>query len=199
MRKGNPFGWVGWSLFAVGLVMASPSRAHDLVEIGASSTGQLQAHHHIDLPIVLPVSPFSSIPGFATAEMAFHGLAENNPSHGLFTLVNSANVQLTLVSSAQNAHMLNQTTLGNLAPGESLTFGGGPFDYHSVVYLDSGIPGVPYPMTFRLHDAAGIYSDSAPFTLTFTPVPEPSWSMMVVAGGALMLTRRRFVLQPARV
>ena len=43
------------------------------------------------------------------------------------------------------------------------------FDSHPLWNITQGTPGQPLSLTLRLHDAAGLYTDSDEFTVSFTP------------------------------
>jgi len=49
--------------------------------------------------------------------------------------------------------------------------GTAPFDTHPLWNLVSGRLGVSYSLTLKLHDVNGVYADSDPIVLTFTPEP----------------------------
>jgi len=55
--------------------------------------------------------------------------------------------------------------------GESFYVGVAPFNTHPVWNLLGGRPGDWFSLTLRFRDLNGVYSDSGPFVLSFTPLP----------------------------
>ena len=58
-----------------------------------------------------------------------------------------------------------------MQPGESFFIGPPIFDTHPVWNLVKGAPGNSYSLTLRIEDVNGIYTDSEPFVVSFTPEP----------------------------
>ena len=56
---------------------------------------------------------------------------------------------------------------------ESFYIGPPPFDTHPIWNIVTGTAGNVYSLTLKLHDLNGVYPDSAPFDLSFTPMPIP--------------------------
>ena len=52
--------------------------------------------------------------------------------------------------------------------GENFFVGPPYFDTHPIWNLVTGTPGNTYSLALKLHDVNGVYSDSDPFTLSFT-------------------------------
>ena len=63
----------------------------------------------------------------------------------------------------------NDTGSGFMGIGESYFIGPPPFDNHPIWNLLGGSPGSAYSLTLRFHDSNGVYPDSAPVILSFTP------------------------------
>ena len=60
-----------------------------------------------------------------------------------------------------------------LTIGESYFIGPAPFDVHPIWHIANGTPGNLYSLTLRVYDTNGVYADSEPLVLTFTPEAAP--------------------------
>jgi hypothetical protein len=79
-----------------------------------------------------------------------------------------------------------------MAVGDNFFVGSAPFDTHPIWNLVNGTPGQSYSLTLKMRDLNGVYSDSAPFSLDFTAIPEPASVVWLgfAAFGLLRLRRR---------
>jgi hypothetical protein len=55
--------------------------------------------------------------------------------------------------------------------GDTFFIGPSPFDTHPIWNIVNGTPGSTYSLTLKLRDLNGVYPESAPFGLNFTPNP----------------------------
>ncbi len=79
--------------------------------------------------------------------------------------------------------------------GSTFPFGATPDgQFHlDIFYAGNGPVGSLYSATFQLVDPSGLQSDSAPFTLGFVVVPEPTMLALVCLGVTAMMRRTRAV------
>lgn len=119
-------------------------------------------------PVELPVSIFPGIPGYADAEPAFHSTILDEPDEDLFQLSTAADFRFILLAKAPGMEVWNGT--GYMETNETYSLGASPFDNHPLWNLVNGTPGNTYALTLKLRDVNGVYPDSAPFVLSFTPV-----------------------------
>ena len=164
-----------------GLVVTfAPSAISQESEIlaGRNSTGLLKIDIEFPLPLVLPAAIYAGIPGYATGELGFHSTQFDDPSNDFFQLSPSADFRLILM--AHDPGMEIWTGTQYLAAGDSFYIGPPPFDTHPIWNLTNGVPGVVYSLTLKLHDLNGIYADSDPFELSFTP-PVPIVAIQITS------------------
>ena len=136
--------------------------------VGRTSAGTLVVRIEFDEPLVLPVSVFPGIPGYATGAVGFHSTILDEPTNDFFQLSTAADFRLILLDKDPGMEIWNGT--GYMAVGDSFYVGPSPFDTHPVWDLVSGTPGIAYSLTLKLHDLNGVYPDSDPFQLSFTAV-----------------------------
>jgi len=77
--------------------------------------------------------------------------------------------------------------------GSTFAFGAAP-DGHfhlDLIYAGNGPIGTLYSATFQLVDPSGLQSDSAPFTLGFVVIPEPTTLALVFLGVTAKMRRTR--------
>jgi hypothetical protein len=146
------------------------ARAENEIDVGHSAAGQLKVEISFELPLGLPVSPFPGMPGYATGEVGFHSTAADNPAQDFYQLSTSSDFRLVLQSKDPGMEVWNDHGTAFMTNGESFFVGTAPFDTHPIWNIVSGTPGNSYSLTFIVRDLNGIYSNSAPFTLSFTPV-----------------------------
>src|SRR4029079_14275905 len=63
----------------------------------------------------------------------------------------------------------NDTGSGFVPVGGAFYIGPPVFDTHPVWNIVTGTPGTIYTMTIKVHDVNGVYTDSEPTVLSFTP------------------------------
>jgi hypothetical protein len=145
--------------------------AEDDIVLGHNAAGQLKVQVGFDEPLGLPVSVFPGIPGYATGAMGFHSAALDQPSNDFFQVSPAADFRFILLTNDPGMEVWNDHGSGYMTNGESFYVGVAPFDTHPVWNLLGGRPGDWSSLTLRFRDLNGIYLDSDPFVLSFTPIP----------------------------
>ena len=148
----------------------SPLLAEQEILAGRSAAGQLKIAIDFDQPIALPRSIFPGISGYATGELGLHSTILDEPANDFYQLSPAADFRFILLAKDAGMEVWNDTGSGYMGIGESFYVGPAPFDTHPIWNIVSGIPGNSYSLTLKLHDLNGVYSDSTPFVLTFTPI-----------------------------
>jgi hypothetical protein len=143
----------------------------DEIHVGRSAAGQLVVHADIPAPIVLPASIFSGITGYATGEVGMHTVSFDEPDEDIFQVSTAARFQFVLLSKDHGVEVWNDTGSGFMNVGEAYRVGQAPFDVHPVWNIVNGTPGQSYSLTMKFQDVNGVHSESAPFVMSFTPVP----------------------------
>jgi hypothetical protein len=148
----------------------SQSLAHEeqVIVVGRNAAGELVVDSDFDQPVELPVSIFPGIPGYATGELALHSTILDDPTNDFFQLSAAADFRFILLAKDPGMEVWNGT--GYLGTSEVYSIGTSPFDVHPVWNLVNGTPGTEYALTLMLRDLNGVYPDSEPFVLSFTPV-----------------------------
>jgi hypothetical protein len=186
-------------LAVIGLGMMLVS-AEVEIEVGHNTANQLVVQIGFNQPLGLPVSVFPGWPGFATGEVGLHSAAADDPAGDFFQLSPAADFRFMLVSKDPGMEVLNDHGSAYMSIGESFFIGTAPFDTHPLWNITNGIAGSPYSITIKVHDLNGVYSDSAPVTMIFTPDP-PVLSIIKAAPGFVTLSwappTPGFVLQSA--
>jgi len=146
--------------------------AHEELElvVGRSAAGELKVERHFTQPVELHESIFPGITGFATGELAFHSTILDEPAEDFFQLSTAANFRFVLLAKDPGMEVWNDTGSGYMATNATFFIGPAPFDAHPIWNLVNGIPGNSYSLTLKLRDLNGVYPDSEPFVLSFTPV-----------------------------
>jgi hypothetical protein len=156
---------------AFGLVAnVSPLRAEDELDVGRTASGQLKIQPGFTPPLVLPVSIFPGISGYATGAVGFHSVFFDDAANDFFQLSTDADFRLILVAKDPGIEIWNDHGSGYMAVGDSFYVGPAPFDTHPIWNIVSGTPSHSYAITLKFHDLTGIYPDSTPFAVSFTPV-----------------------------
>lgn len=151
------------------LVALRASAQEEEIHVGRTAAGQLKVEVEFTQPLPLPVSVYPGITGYATANVGLHSTIFDDPTNDFFQPSTSANFRFILVAKDPGMEVWNDTGSGYLGIGESFNIGPPPFDTHPVWNLPGGSPGVAYSLTLRFHDSNGVYPDSAPVILSFTP------------------------------
>ena len=141
------------------------------MNVGHNAAGQLQVQVDFEQPLGLPVSVFPGSPGYATGEVGFHSTPSDDPANDFFQLSPAADLRFILVARDPEMEVWNDHGSAYMTVGESFFCGTAPFDTHPLWNLVSGRLGVSYSLTLKLHDVNGVYADSDPIVLTFTPEP----------------------------
>lgn len=168
-------------------VLAGPVEHEEDTLIGRTSNGQLGVV--VNSPGLNELFPVSGLlRGWAGDEPGFTATDAFVPTEDLFPLGAGALVRLELVSIDPALKVWSPGFTALLdAPGESFLLGGAAFDTHATFHVDSSDPAfesgaIAYSATFRAFDAGETgYSASDPFTLQFTPVPEPATALTLAA------------------
>ena len=158
-----------WGLVSVLTSTVLPTLAHEeqVIVVGRSAGGELRIHSDFDQPVELPVSIFPGMPGYATGELALHSTILDDPTNDFFQLSVAADFRLILLAKDPGMEVWGGTSY--LGTNDSLFVGASPFDVHPIWNLVNGTPGDAYSLTLKLRDLNGIYPDSSPFVLSFTP------------------------------
>lgn len=144
------------------------------VHVGRSAAGQLKVQAEFPQPHELEMSVFPGITGYATGLVGVHSTELDEPTNDFFQLAITANLRFVLLAKDAGIEMWNDTGSGYLGISGTFYVGQPPFDTHPIWNIVTGVPSVEYSLTLKLHDVNGIYSDSDPFVLSFTPVsPQP--------------------------
>lgn len=144
---------------------------HGEIGVGRTAGNRLVPHMHFDQPVVIPRSVFPGITGFATGAIGFESVPADEPDEGLFALDPGSDVGVRLVGVEPEGEVRIYNGLVLLAVGESLRFGPPFFDFHVLMSIPSpqAVHGDEFTLSFVLHDASGVHSDSEEFTLSLTP------------------------------
>ena len=155
------------------LLLAAPFSmlAEDELEIGRNSLGQLKVQVGFEQPFGLPVSVFPGWPGYATGEVGFHSAAFDEPTNDFYQLSLASDLRFILLAKDPGMEVLNDHGSAYMNVGESFFVGQPAFDTHPLWDLVTGQIGGAYSLTLQFHDVNGIYSDSDPIVLSFTPEP----------------------------
>jgi len=155
----------------------SPALAHEeqVLSVGRNAAGEVIVDSDFPQPVELPVSIFPGIPGFATGELAFHSTILDEPDEDFFQLSTAANFQFVLLAKDPGVEVWNDNASAFMAVNETHSIGAPIFDTHPIWNIVNGVPGNSYSLTLKLQDLNGVYPDSEPFVLSFTPVETRPW------------------------
>ena len=161
--------------------------------VGHTSAGQLKISADFPRPVMLDLSIFPGIPGYAFGELAFHSTLLDEPALDLyqFPVSPDSDFRFILLAKDPGVEVWNDTGSGFLPVGGSFYIGVAPFDTHPIWNITTGTPGQTYTMALKLHDLNGFYTDSDPLVLSFTAVPQPRTAAAGVLGLVALLLRRR--------
>jgi len=178
-------------LFLVEVTLAngiSCAFAEHEVDIAHTAAGQLKVEIEFQPPLVLRPSVFPGIIGYATGEVGFHSVIFDDPTNDSFQLSTDADFRFILVARDPGMEVWNDHGSAYMTNGESFYIGVPPFDTHPVWNIVSGVPGNNYSLTLKLRDLNSIYPDSAPFTLSFTPIAPPQLAIADNHDGTITVT-----------
>jgi hypothetical protein len=105
--------------------------------------------------------------------MGFHSTILDDPTNNAYQLSNSADLHFILLAKTPGMEVWNDHGSGFMQTNEAFYIGVPPFDTHPVWNLLTNAPDGTNALVLQLHDVNGVYSDSMPFTLTFTPLVPP--------------------------
>ena len=170
--------------------LAAQASAHNPINIARTAGGQLTHHIHAQQPEPLNPSVFPEYPGWADFDVAIEALDKDHEDDGLFTLDSAANIDLRVVAADQGVRVAFALA-EFIEPGTSFNLGHSYFHFHPAWNIFEGEIGHIYEITFQLHDRTGMYADSEPFNVSFTPIPAPAGIVAMSLGFAACTRRRR--------
>ncbi len=163
-----------WLLAAIFALATMPVTAHEaVIVVDRTAAGQINVEVTVEQPHELAPSIFPGIAGYATGELGIHSTVFDDVTNDSFQLSTLSDFRLILLAKDSGMEILNDTGSAFMTNGESFYVGVPPFDTHPLWNLVSGTPGNEYSVTLKFHDLNGIYPDSAPFMLSFTPLIAP--------------------------
>ncbi|MSU57424.1 MAG: hypothetical protein EXS35_04465 [Pedosphaera sp.] len=154
-------------VIAAGMSLAS---AEEEIMIGRSAGGQLKVQLDIAQPLPLEASVFPGISGYATGAVGIHSAVYDDPTNDFFQLSTAADFRFVLVAKDPGMEVWNDTGSGFMATNDMFFIGPAPFDTHPIWNIVNGTPGNAYSLTIKVRDVNGVYPESGPFVLSFTPV-----------------------------
>jgi hypothetical protein len=152
------------------VLVGLPALAEEEILAGRSAAGQLKVEVEFVQPLTLEASIFPGISGYATGELGFHSTILDDPASDFFQLSTAADFQFILLAKDPGMEVWNYNASGYLGINETFFIGPPPFDTHPIWNIVNGTPGHAYSLTLKLRDVNGVYPDSAPFVLSFTPL-----------------------------
>ena len=156
---------------ALMLFIAWPVLAEEQeVLAGRSAAGLLKVNVEFTPPLELEASIFPGISGYATGEVGVHSTILDDAASDFYQLSTAADFRFILLAKDPGMEVWNDTGSGYMATNDAFNIGPPPFDSHPIWNLVNGTPGHAYSLTLKLHDVNGVYADSAPFVLSFTPL-----------------------------
>ena len=145
--------------------------AHEeAIEIGRTFGGQLRVAEVFNPPVGLPRSPFPGITGQATGAIGIHSVLLDDPGEDLYQISPAADSRFILVAKQPGMEVWNDHGSGFMNVGESFYIGPAPFDTHPIWNITAPTNGIVYTLTLMIHDVNGVYQDSDPIVLEFTPI-----------------------------
>jgi MYXO-CTERM domain-containing protein len=178
------------ALALVGWAGVSGALGHEIVLlVGHNAAGQLKIDADLDHPVVMPVSPFPEVPGYFGSDPAFHSAIGDDVAGDLYELSLTSSLRWVLVGKDPGMEVFKDGGGGYMGVGETYFLGPPQFDVHPSWNLVNGVVGQEYGMTIKVVDTNGVYAESAPMEVSFTPAPEPG-VIGLVGLGALVLGRR---------
>jgi hypothetical protein len=169
----------------VGLVANPFSVAHELL-VGQVD-GQIVMHFEEE-PFELVESEIPGFPGFADVNPGFVALSSQMPD--LSPLPSGADLEWELLGHMPQILVLNDAGTAYMNVGDTFHIGTPIFHSHPLWHSPNGVPGEVYTLSLRLHDLAGLLTDSEEYTIAFTPIPEPSGLCLFLLAAAARMFRR---------
>jgi hypothetical protein len=168
------------------LVFSAQADEEEMI-VGRNVAGKLKVDVTFAQPLGLPVSIFPGITGYATGEVGLHSAASDDPTNDFFQLSSAVDLRLILLSKDPGMEVWNDHGSAYMEPGEAFFIGAPAFDTHPVWDLVGGTPGMSYSMTLKVIDLNGVYTESEPFVVSFTPNP-PILTITPAAPGFVTLS-----------
>ncbi|MGC3960558.1 MAG: hypothetical protein QM813_22295 [Verrucomicrobiota bacterium] len=157
--------WAGW--------FRAFAHEEQVILVGRTAAGEIVVDTDFLQPVELPASVFPGITGYAGGELAFHSAIIDEPKHDFFQLVTTADFRFVLLAKDSGLEVWNDTASGFMATNETFFIGAPIFDAHPIWNIVNGTQGSSYSLTLQLRDLNGVYPDSAPFVISFTPLIIP--------------------------
>ena len=168
LRLWRSLAWLTIAIFVAS--GGSPALAEEEIIVGRSAAGQLKVQLGFIQPLPLEASIFPGISGYATGEVGVHSTILDDPTNDFFQLSTAADFRFVLLARDPGMEVWNDTGSGYMATNDTFFIGPSPFDTHPIWNVVNGTPGNAYSLTLKLRDVNGVYPESAPFVLSFTPV-----------------------------
>lgn len=138
------------------------------IHVGHTAAGQIKAHVEFPQPVELEPSIYPGVSGYATGLMGMHSIDLDEPDEDIFQLSATADLRFILLAKDPGMEVWNDSGSGYLGVGGTFFVGPPAFDVHPLWNLVTNTPGVAYSLTLKMHDVNGVYTDSEPFTISFT-------------------------------
>lgn len=152
------------------MFIASQALAEEEILVGRTAAGQLKVDVGFTQPLVLEASVYPGISGYATGALGLHSTLFDDTNNDFLQLSPAADFRFILLAKDPGMEVWNDTGSGYMGIGESFFIGQAPFDNHPIWNIVTGTAGNVYSLTLKLRDINGIYPDSTPFVLSFTPI-----------------------------
>jgi len=147
------------------------------INVGRNASGHIKVELAYQQPLVLHPSQTTNVPGYYTGALGIHSLAFDDPFNDFFRPSTDSDFSFILLAKDSGMEVWNDHGSAFMTNGESFHIGHPIFDTHPIWNLVSGVPGSNYSLTIKFHDANGIYPDSDPIVLIFTPIAPPQLSI----------------------
>lgn len=193
------------TILILGAVLAAALPCHaTLIDFTIYQDGSVDNVLHLQYPSLVD-QPYEMFPiemgplqgGFGTIEPGWDGEGTDRPAENAFALLSDTGVALRRDRFDAGFSMYTEGLTPILEfDGATHEFAGDPeveqflWHQHLTFVADPGTPiGSTLTADFTLVDLDGLHTNSEPFTLTFTVVPEPATGLLAVVGGALLLRK----------
>lgn len=170
MRSLRSIFWLTLATIAASGVSQALAQEEEEILVGRSAAGELKVDMEFAQPVELPASIFPGISGYAIGELSFHSTILDDPANDFFQLSTAADFRFVLLAKDPGMEVWNDTGSGYMGINDVFFIGPAPFDTHPIWNLVNGTPGNAYSLTLKLRDLNGVYPESAPFVLSFTPI-----------------------------
>jgi autotransporter-associated beta strand protein len=159
---------------ALTVLNVSHGRAEDDVLVGHTAGGRIKARAEFPPPFLLPASIYQGISGFASGDLGFHSaydVTQDDPAGDFyhFSAPYNSNFEFILLANDPGMDVWNDHGSGFMSPGQTFFIGLAPFDTHPVWNIPDISETGTLSLTLKFHDTSGIFQDSDPLVLSFTP------------------------------